>query len=154
MVATSDRISEAMSTSCNDVKTPSSSLGQRTDIKTKPSSSISSFKKRMMTQSTIYKRHEARLARSYALRDDPRPAFLRVLSGLPGFRIIIPPYQSKNEKNSMERAEQNQKMPMIEVVPGTYSEETFFARHSKASDNAIGPTYPDTSDDTNGCIVN
>jgi hypothetical protein len=52
----------------------------------------------------------------------------------------------------MELAEQNQEMPVIKGVPGTYSEENFFARHSNASDNAIGPIYPDTSDDNNGYI--
>mmetsp|Transcript_26365 Transcript_26365/g.54022 ORF Transcript_26365/g.54022 Transcript_26365/m.54022 type:complete len:188 (-) Transcript_26365:328-891(-) len=48
----------------------------------------------MMTDSTIYRRHERRLARSYAQRDDPRPAAVRVLSGLPGFRNFIQPHVS------------------------------------------------------------
>lgn len=46
-----------------------------------------------MNQSTIYRRHEARLSRTMALKNDPRPAAVRVLSGLPGFRIFVPPYQ-------------------------------------------------------------
>lgn len=46
-----------------------------------------------MNQSTIYRRHEARRQRTELLKDDPRPAVVRVLSGLPGFSMIIPPYQ-------------------------------------------------------------
>ena len=56
----------------------------------------------MMNQSTIYRRHEARLARTYALKDDPRPAAIRVLSGLPGFRMIIPPYQPTTSKSTSD----------------------------------------------------
>jgi hypothetical protein len=71
----------------------------------------------LVNQSTIYRRHEARLARSYALRDDPRPAALRVLSGLPGFRIIVPPYQA---------GESEQLHPSPPRI-GDFSEETVFS---------------------------
>ena len=45
------------------------------------------------TKSTIYRRHERRLARSYALQtqNDTRPAVVRVLSGL--VPALVPPYQ-------------------------------------------------------------
>ena len=94
-----------------------------------------------MTKSTIYKRHEARLSRSYALRDDPRPVVIRVLSGLPGFRTIFPPYRSESEKLFHRLKEQNQqrKIPKTTVVTGKYSEETLFNRCLETSDNAVGP---------------
>jgi hypothetical protein len=82
-----------------------------------------------MNQSTIYRRHEARLTRSYALRDDPRPAFLRVLSGLPGFRMIVPPYQpgiSKEERRGLSRG--------TEVVIGDYSEDSISDKNGEARD--------------------
>ncbi|KAG7360444.1 hypothetical protein IV203_035543 [Nitzschia inconspicua] len=78
----------------------------------------------LMNQSTIYRRHEARLARSYALRDDPRPAFLRVLSGLPLTRIIVPPYQPQQSGDIQLRNENSSK---IQKSLGDYSEETVFS---------------------------
>jgi hypothetical protein len=48
---------------------------------------------RLANQSTIYRGHEARLARSAALQDDTRPAMLRVLSLLPVFCLIVPPFE-------------------------------------------------------------
>jgi len=91
-----------------------------------PSSEVSNRRPTLvslMNQSTIYRRHEARLARSYALRDDPRPAVLRVMAGLPGFRIIVPRYQpnkSKQEESSTTSPGAGKR------TLGDYSEETFF----------------------------
>lgn len=55
----------------------------------------------IMARSTIYDRHEMRRFKTLQLQDDPRPAVIRVLSGLPGFRRIILPYQP-SEQNSQE----------------------------------------------------
>ena len=47
-----------------------------------------------LSQSTIYKRHQARVLKNMSKADDPRPKVVRVLAGLPGFRIILPDYQA------------------------------------------------------------
>eukprot|EP00533_Pseudo-nitzschia_delicatissima_P012450 CAMPEP_0197278328 /NCGR_PEP_ID=MMETSP1432-20130617/18490_1 /TAXON_ID=44447 /ORGANISM="Pseudo-nitzschia delicatissima, Strain UNC1205" /LENGTH=481 /DNA_ID=CAMNT_0042744683 /DNA_START=13 /DNA_END=1458 /DNA_ORIENTATION=+ len=110
---------------------------------------ISSVRIDFLTRSTIYKRHEARLARSYALRDDPRPVIIRVLSGLPGLQAIFPPYRSESEKFFDRLNEQNQqgKISTTKVVNGAYSEETLFNRYSEVTDNATEPeaTEKDTT---------
>lgn len=54
--------------------------------------SPSMFSQQFWTRCTIYNRHEQRRACTLQLRDDPRPAVVRVLSGLPGFRAVIPPF--------------------------------------------------------------
>jgi len=49
--------------------------------------------KRFATRSTIYKRHKARSERSLALSNDNRPKVVRILSRLPGFCLLFPPYE-------------------------------------------------------------
>lgn len=60
-----------------------------------------------MSDSTIYKRNEARLLHNQqAMNDDPRPKAIRILSLLPGLNLIVPPFDPqvhgtrprKNEK--------------------------------------------------------
>jgi len=151
----------------NDSTTSSSSINtktgleEETPVNTTPAmsietSSLASIKQQMMRQSTIYRRHQARLARSYALRDDPRPAFIRVLSGLPGFRMIVPPYQSKSKTDSGQLGEQKekQKTNVTNSAPGAYSEETFFTPYSGATDNAVGATFTGRKENTNFFIDN
>jgi hypothetical protein len=46
-----------------------------------------------MSDSTIYKRNEARLLQNQpAINEDPRPKAIRILSLLPGLNMIVPPY--------------------------------------------------------------
>ena len=92
----------------------------------------------LMNQSTIYRRHEARLARTYALKDDPRPAIIRVMSGLPGLRIIVPPYDPTATKILLTTTNDEKQPPHHQQhyhrhhhSIGDYSEETFF----RAADN-------------------
>lgn len=85
----------------------------------------------LMNQSTIYRRHEARLARSYALRDDPRPAFLRVMSGLPGFRMIVPPYQPTA---ATEEEGRRSLSGATNIRIGDFSEDTIFSKNGETSD--------------------
>ena len=117
------------------------------------SSAIAVSHMNLMNQSTIYRRHEARLARSYALRDDPRPAFIRVLSGLPGFRIIVPPYQKATTKEiakpNLRKPKQGQGINAPKTTIGVYSEETLFASFSDIADNAVGSTFTRRSGDVN-----
>ncbi len=68
-----------------------------------------------MTQSTIYRRHEARMVRSYRLREDPRPPLVRVLSLLPGLHIVFPRYEPDSHESPIHLGEY------------TYSEETKFS---------------------------
>jgi hypothetical protein len=99
----------------------------------------------LMKQSTIHRRHEARLARTYALQQDPRPAFLRVLSGLPGFRIIVPPYESQTI-NLPKVAAASASASAVQAPIGVYSEDTLF---TTTMENAIATknsmTQPSTS---------
>jgi hypothetical protein len=84
----------------------------------------------LMSQSTIYQRNELRRTKTLALVDDPRPAAVRVLSGLPGFRIFIHPYQ-----------------PAVKAVVGAsvaavpaalaFSQEDVFTAHH--SENDVNP---------------
>mmetsp|Transcript_24163 Transcript_24163/g.66945 ORF Transcript_24163/g.66945 Transcript_24163/m.66945 type:complete len:426 (-) Transcript_24163:644-1921(-) len=107
----------------------------------------------LMNQSTIYRRHEARLARSYALRDDPRPAFIRVLSGLPGFRMVIPPYKEerKDETETPNQQKQGHENVVERKTPiGAYSEETLFTPYSDIADNVVSSA----SDPTRGIVEN
>lgn len=106
------------------------------------SSATTAPKTNWMKQSTIYRRHEARLARSYALRDDPRPAFIRVLSGLPGFRVIVPPYQPNTENGPVKLVPQGKREvgPVPRPAIGAYSEETLFVSSLNVPDNAVGST--------------
>jgi len=56
-------------------------------------------------QSTIYRRHERRRMKTYPLREDPRIAPIRVLSGLPGFRTFVKPF-NPNQSNKILSANQ------------------------------------------------
>jgi len=177
MVAKSDMITETISSPFDDnylrVASPSqypmtearkeSTASDLSSVGNSASSAIAVSRTDLMNQSTIYRRHEARLVRSYALRDDPRPAFIRVLSGLPGFRIIIPPYQKATTKETgkpnQQKSKQRQEMNAPNTVKGVYSEETLFAPYSDIADNAVGSSFTrrngnsNTNDDINYAVA-
>lgn len=73
----------------------------------------------MLSESTIYRRHERRRLRTLANIDDPRPAPVRVLAGLPIIGDLvgkyIPDTEYKAEGNGINLDQ-----------PGTFSEETIF----------------------------
>ena len=54
---------------------------------------LSSLLTQLRTQSTIYRRHETRLARSFAVKGDERIPIIRVLSLLPLFSLFVPKYE-------------------------------------------------------------
>jgi hypothetical protein len=97
-----------------------------------------------LTKSTIYRRHEARLAKSYALQEDPRPALLRVLSGLPGFSMLILPYDPASMNNNNSNNNNTSTTTLDAPITGIYSEETLFAtsesRKAMTSSNGSGPS--------------
>jgi hypothetical protein len=111
-------------------------------------------------QSTIYRRHEARLARTHATREDPRPAVVRVLSGLPGFRLIVPPYDpsssdavpssSSKQQQSQVQGQVQQAQPRI----GDYSEVTVFATANTANTGSVATTTPSTITTTTTSLNN
>lgn len=78
-----------------------------------------------MTQSTIYRQHEARLARSNRLKDDPRPPFVRVLSLLPGLHIFVPRYDPTNNNNNTTTATTSATSLPLGAI---FSEETKFIK--------------------------
>lgn len=65
-------------------------------------------------QSTIYRRHEERMRKSYQKRSDPRSAPIRVLSGLPGIKYLFDSYQEKDEKDIIGNVRNNIKTQKIE----------------------------------------
>ncbi len=146
MTKPSECVSEASSDESSALRsTPISSAAllstSPATIKPSPHSSFRMID--LLTKSTIYRRHEARLARSLALRDDPRPAPIRVMSGLPGLRIVFRPYRPDESPKNFDRLYTNknqhrgkQRFPTT-VVPAAYSEETLFKRYSDADDNSV-----------------
>ena len=139
MTKSNEHFSEASSSSTDEPK--AMSLSSAALLATSPATikpSPHSFRMiDLLTKSTIYRRHEARLARSLALRDDPRPAPIRVMSGLPGLRIVFRPYRPETKKNFDRLYTTKQQRSPTKVVPGAYSEETLFHRYSDAHDNSV-----------------
>ena len=139
MTKSNEHFSEASSSSTEEPKaTPLSSAALLATSPATIKPSPHSFRMiDLLTKSTIYRRHEARLARSLALRDDPRPAPIRVMSGLPGLRIVFRPYRPETKKNFDRLYTANQQRSPTKVAPGAYSEETLFHQYSDAHDNSV-----------------
>lgn len=87
--------------------------------------------KRLARQSTIYRRHEARLARSIVRRDDPRPAPVRVLSGLPFFRNFVASYKPPSASVAV------QKEPMTSPPSVSFSQDTIFTNKFGSADSSF-----------------
>lgn len=108
----------------------------------------------LMNQSTIYRRHEERRGRTLRLRGDKRPAFLRVVSLLPGLDIIVPRYDPDQEVTGDQSFETNKAkmtMPTNNFI-GDYSEDTVFTTKSNhaiwddfASEKNVGTINPSQS---------
>lgn len=128
---------------------PSPANPSSTGKKARVSLSINS----LMNQSTIYRRHEARLARTYALRDDPRPAFLRVMANLPLLSMIVPPYDPETMAGSALSANgptSNAAAPILAPTHrlGDYAEDTFFDLSSSSTSSSISSSLLSTTAST------
>lgn len=89
--------------------------------------------RQLMSQSTIYQRNEARRIKTIDLKDDPRPAMIRVLSGLPGFRIFMSPDQPY-------RANTVAALPVVvaaAVSTAVAFHDNVYTSYSTANDTAI-----------------
>lgn len=78
-----------------------------------PNHILADMPENIWRRSTIYRRHEKRLAKSYALRNDPRPAPVRVMSLLPVFSLFVPPYQPET---SSDQPIQESRAPLGETI--------------------------------------
>jgi hypothetical protein len=95
----------------------------------------------MMNDSTIYHRHEVRRARTLALRDDPRPAPIRVLSGLPGIRVFVPPYQPETKPNVLRQSSKDVtflKEAALFATDATLQQPNATVANAQLYDGAIG----------------
>eukprot|EP00529_Nitzschia_sp_RCC80_P018767 CAMPEP_0113485018 /NCGR_PEP_ID=MMETSP0014_2-20120614/24266_1 /TAXON_ID=2857 /ORGANISM="Nitzschia sp." /LENGTH=507 /DNA_ID=CAMNT_0000378649 /DNA_START=102 /DNA_END=1625 /DNA_ORIENTATION=+ /assembly_acc=CAM_ASM_000159 len=149
-------VSAPGSTSSSSSSSQSTNYTKKEKMASSSSSSVSLTVNNLMNQSTIYRRHEARLAKTYALKDDPRPAFLRVMSGLPVLKMVVPPYgsntavASSSSPSSLPRAAGGEgegggsgvdtKATRIQRRLGDYSEETFYS-------SSDAPSIPAQNDD-------
>jgi hypothetical protein len=99
-------------------------------------------------ESTIYQRHANRRAKTLAKKNDPRPAVVRVLSGLPGFRMVVPPYTPPAPSLAPAPAVLaavgtgvgGTSMTTLSASPaaiGNYSEETFLFTSSSSSTSSL-----------------
>ena len=156
-VSTPGSNSSSSSPSTNLTNTKKEKMMTRSSSSSSPS--ISLTVNNLMNQSTIYRRHEARLAKTYALKDDPRPAFLRVMSGLPVLKMVVPPYEPNTDITSsssslpppaaatataVEGSGIDTKGTKIRRRLGDYSEETFYSSSDVPSLQAQNGNDDDT----------